>query len=308
MRFLIFGIFAGKIKIEIMKKLLILIPVLFITLISIAQEAPKPYKMWTKTGEWVNYEKMLQQMAESDVVLFGELHNNSFCHWMQLQVTKDLFAVDSNLVMGAEMFEADNQLILDEYLNGDIRQRNFEEEMRLWKNYQTDYKPLLEFAKDNGIYFVASNVPRRYAARVNKEGLESLDLLTSEAKQFLPSLPIPFDTLAPNYNEMLKMSMGGHGMGGNMLNMVKAQAIKDATMAHFIAENLEEGQTMLHFQGDFHSKNHGAIAWYLKQYLPELKVVTLSTIEAADDLEFKEEYGPLADFILVIASDMTKTY
>jgi uncharacterized iron-regulated protein len=209
--------------------------------------------------------------------------------------------------MGAEMFESDNQLIIDEYFNGDVRQRNFEDEVRLWNNYKTDYKPLLEFANENGLYFVASNVPRRYAAMVNKGGLESLEGLSDEAKKYLPPLPIPFDTLAPNYNEMMNMSMGGHGMGGNMLNMVKAQAIKDATMAHFINENLTEGQTMIHFQGDFHSKNFGAIYWYLNQYNPELKIVTLSTVEATD-LEFKEEYEQLADFILVIPSDMTKTY
>jgi uncharacterized iron-regulated protein len=297
----------AKLKKQIMKKCWMVLPVLFLAL-NLFGQAPKPYKMWTPDGEWVDYEKMLQDMAAADVVLFGEIHNNSFCHWMQLQVSKDLYAVDSNLVMGAEMFEADNQLLIDEYLSGDIRQRNFEDEMKLWNNYQTDYKPLLEFARENGIYFVASNVPRRYAALVNKEGLESLERLTDEAKRFLPPLPIPFDTLAPNYHEMLNMSMGGHGMGGNMLNMVKAQAIKDATMAHFIDINLKAGQTLLHFQGDFHSKNHGAIAWYLKQYRPELRVVTLSTVEAGDDLEFREEYGPLADYILVIAADMTKTY
>lgn len=291
-----------------MKKLLLLLPIFLLCLNLFGQDAPKPYKMWTADGEWSNYDKMLDKMAEADVVLFGELHNNSFCHWMQLQVTKDLYAVDSNLVMGAEMFEADNQLLIDEYFNGDIRQKNFEEEMRLWNNYRTDYKPLLEFARENDLPFVASNVPRRYAALVNKNGLEALADLSDEAKAFLPPLPIPFDTLAPNYDEMMQMSMGGHGMGANMLNMVKAQAIKDATMAHFIGKNLSEGQTMVHFQGDFHSKNHGAISWYLQQYYPNLKIVTLSTVEADDDLEFKEEYAPLADYILVIAADMTKTY
>jgi uncharacterized iron-regulated protein len=290
-----------------MKKLWLLIPVLFLSF-TLAAQAPKPYTLWTKSGEWTDYDKMLQHMADADVVLFGELHNNSFCHWMQLQVTKDLYEVDNKLVMGAEMFEADGQLIMDEYLEGTIRQRDFESEMRLWDNYKTDYKPLLEFAKSNNLHFVASNVPRRYAALVHKKGLEALENLSDDAKQYLPPLPIPFDTLAPNYNEMLKMSMGGHGMGGNMLNMVKAQAIKDATMAHFIGENLSEGQTMIHFQGDFHSKNHGAIAWYLNQYYPELKIVTLSTVEADDDLEFREDYGPLADYILVIAADITKTY
>lgn len=270
-------------------------------------QAPEAYALYKSNGKKAKFEKMIDSMADADVVLFGELHNNSLCHWMQLQVTKSLFAEDSLLILGAEMFESDNQLIMDEYFDDRVKQSNFEKEMRMWNNYATDYKPLLEFGKANGIRFIATNVPRRYAALVNKEGLEGLETLSDEAKRFLPPLPIPFDTLAPNYQEMMNMSMGGHGMGGNMLNMVKAQAIKDAAMAHFILQNLDEGKTFLHFQGDFHSKNFGAIYWYLKQYRPGLRIITLSTQEAADT-SFKEEYEKVADYILVIPEDMTKTY
>jgi uncharacterized iron-regulated protein len=223
-----------------------------------------------------------------------------------LQVSKSIFEQDSMLTMGAEMFEADNQLIMDEYFTNVIKQSSFEKEMRMWNNYKTDYKPLVEFAKSNGVRFVATNVPRRYAALVNKSGLQGLMDLSDEAKKFLAPLPIPFDTLAPNYDEMMKMSMGGHG-SGNMLNMVMAQAIKDANMAHFIVENLEEGKTFIHFQGDFHSKNYGAIYWYLKQYNPNLNIVTLSTVEA-NNVEFDESYEKMADFILVTPASMTKTY
>lgn len=279
----------------------ILIPVF------VMAQTPQPYKLYKANGKNAKYDKMIEKMAEADVVLFGELHNNSLCHWMQLQVTKSIYEKDSAMTMGAEMFESDNQMIVDEYFNGSIRTRDFEKEMRLWDNYKTDYKPILEFARENGMRFVASNVPRRYAAIVNKNGLTALEDLSAEAKKFLPPLPIPFDTLAPNYKEMLNMSMGGHGMGGNMLNMVKAQAIKDATMAHFIVENLEEGKTFIHFQGDFHSKSYGAIYWYLGQYKAGLNIVTLSTVEA-EDLDFDESYEKLADYILVIPKDITKTY
>ncbi|MDZ7775007.1 MAG: ChaN family lipoprotein [Bacteroidales bacterium] len=81
---------------------------------------------------------MLRKIADADVVFFGELHNNPVAHWLQLEVTRDLYQEkNGNLVLGAEMFEADNQLIIDEYLEGTIRQKDFEKEARLWSNYGT---------------------------------------------------------------------------------------------------------------------------------------------------------------------------
>jgi len=265
------------------------------------------YRLYDARGRQVKYEKMVNVLSQSDVVLFGELHNNPICHWLQLELSKSLYKKDSALTMGAEMFESDNQLLIDEYFAGLIRQRNFEEEMRLWGNYKTDYKPLLEFAKENKLKFVATNIPRRYAALVNLGGFEGLLPLSDEAKKYFAPHPVPFDPEAPNNKEMAEMDMGGgHGKGGVPPNMVKAQAIKDATMAHFIVKNHEKGKFFIHFQGDFHSKNHGAIAWYLNQYNPRLKVRTISTVETAE-LDFKDEYKPLADFILVIPESMTKT-
>ncbi len=285
-------------------KLLFILLTTFLTNILLAQN-PKTYELYNSKGEKIDYNSMINEMAIADVVLFGELHNNSVNHWMELQVAKSLFLVDSLLQIGAEMYESDNQLILDEYMQGKIKQSYFQDEMRLWKNYKTDYKPVLEFAKSNKIEFYATNVPRRYAGIVAKKGFEGLNELTDEAKSYFAPLPVPFDTLAPNYDEMMSMDTG-HGMGISV-NFVKAQAIKDATMAYFISKNIKKGHTFLHYQGDFHSKNHGAISWYLNKYMSGLKIITISTQEA-DNLEFKDEYKKLADYILVIPEDMTKTY
>ncbi|HRQ29799.1 MAG TPA: ChaN family lipoprotein [Saprospiraceae bacterium] len=290
-----------------MTKTLMLFCMVILATIANAQKMDA-YKLYDARGRQVKFERMLNVLSQSDVVLFGELHNNPVCHWMQLELSKGIFEKNGSLIMGGEMFESDNQLLIDEYFAGLIRQRNFEEEMRLWPNYKTDYKPMLEFAKDKNIRFVATNIPRRYAALVNQNGFEGLNELSDEAKRFLPILPVPYDPEAPNYREMSEMDMGGgHGKGGVPPNMVKAQAIKDATMAYFISKNFEKDKVFIHFQGDFHSKNHGAIVWYLQQYNPRLKVSTISTVEA-EDLEFRDEYKPLADFILVIPESMTKTH
>lgn len=268
-------------------------------------QSPEAFRLYNSKGNEVKFKKMIQECSESDVVLFGELHNNSINHWLELQVAKHLYETKNEIHLGAEMFEADDQLVIDEYFNGLFKESNFEKEVKLWNNYKTDYKPLLDFAKSKKIDFIATNIPRRYASIVSKEGLEGLVNLSDEAKKYIAPLPVPFDTLVPNYKEMMEMDMG-HQMG-NKAYFAMAQAIKDATMAFFIYKNLKPGHTFIHYNGEFHSKLYGAISWYLKIYKPGVKIITISTQEA-DDLEFKDEYKEQADYIFVIPTDMTKTY
>lgn len=274
-----------------------------------AFKSDKPsYLIYNQKGKTVKYKKMVDDLAEADVIFFGELHNNAIAHWLQLELTRSCFETfEGKLVLGAEMFEADNQLLLDEYLSDQIRQKDFEKEARLWPNYQTDYKPLLEMAHDSGLHFVATNIPRRYAALVNKKGFEGLETLTDEAKKYIAPLPIDFDASLPGYAKMAKMMGGmGHGMKAN--NIVKAQAIKDATMAHFIAQNLKTGHQFIHYNGAFHSNNYEGIVWYLKKLKPELKIRTISTVEQKDIEKLDEENQTLADFTIVVDEDVTKTY
>lgn len=174
---------------------------------------------------------------------------------------------------------------------------------RLWPNYKTDYKPLVDLAKDNSLKFIATNVPRRYASMVFKGGFEVLDSLSEEEKSWMVPLPFPYDPELPGYVEMLAM-MGGHG--GE--NLPKAQAIKDATMAHFILANYEPEQTFIHYNGAYHSNNYEGILWYLKQAQPEYKYATISTVSQADVSKLEDENKALADFIICVDENMTATH
>lgn len=264
------------------------------------------YAVFTSEGRSVKWEKVIKKVSDSDVILFGELHNDPIAHWLQLRLVKDLPGVlEGELIVGAEMFERDNQLILDEYLNGLIDEKRFESAARLWPNYKTDYKPALSFARDSGIRYIATNIPRRYANMVSKGGFEALDRLDEEAKSYIAPMPVHYDPDQPAYRNMLKMSMG-HGKMNE--NFPKAQAIKDATMAHFILETLSDNSHFLHFNGAYHSDNHQGIAWYLKYYEPELSVKTISTVLQQDTGFLEEDNYGKADFIIVVPEDMTRTY
>lgn len=241
-------------------------------------------------------------MGKADVVLFGEHHTNPIVHWLQMESTADL-SKSRKLTLGAEMFEADNQQGLNNYLSGKITQKEFDTVARLWKNYPTDYKPLVDFAKKNDLKFIATNIPRSYANKVYKGGFESLDSLTAEEKSWMAPLPIKYDANLPGYVK-IKAMMGGHG--GD--NLPKSQAIKDATMAHFILENIENDKLFVHYNGSYHSDDFEGIYWYLKQGNPNLKIITVSVLEAEDVKKFDKEKKGKADFIIVVPSTMTKTH
>jgi uncharacterized iron-regulated protein len=272
-----------------------------------AQDKPA-YLIYDSKGKEVSYSKMLRQLEESDFVFFGESHNNSIAHWMELEVTKDLFEKrGKDLVLGAEMFEADNQLAIDEYLASYLTDKRFEDETRLWKNYNTDYKPLILFAKEKGLRMVASNVPRRYAGLVSDKGFEGLDGIAPDGKKLMVPLPFPYDSTLQCYKDMLTMP-GGHGSTKMNQNFPKAQALKDATMASFILKNWTKGKIFLHYNGSYHSDKHQGIVWYIMQQKSDSKVFTISTVSQKDISKLEEESKGLADFILAVPEDMTNTY
>jgi uncharacterized iron-regulated protein len=297
----------NKISLNMKKINYLWLLVIFISATALKSDKPA-YTIFNEKGKEANYDKMLEAAKEADIVMFGELHNNPISHWLQLQITEDLFAEKgTDLVLAAEMFEADNQLILDEYLSGTIQQKNFEDEARLWKNYKTDYKPLVEFAKENDLKFVASNIPRRYASLVNKQGFESLDSLADAAKLFIAPLPPEYDPELPGYKAMLEM-MGEMGQGHANPNLPKAQAIKDATMAYFTLANWTPGKMVIHYNGAYHSDNFEGIVWYLRKQNPDLKIFTITTVEQDEIDTLEEDNTGTANFTICVPTDMTKTY
>jgi uncharacterized iron-regulated protein len=275
----------------------------------LAFKSDKPaYLIHTAEGKKTTYSKMVKELLNYDVVFFGELHNDPIAHWLQIEMTEAFFAEKgTSLKLAAEMFETDNQLIIDEYLNGSIKESSFEGEVKLWKNYSTDYKPLMTFAKNNGLKFIASNVPRRYASMVASGGFEAIEKLSDESKTYIAPMPFEYDPEVKCYKDML--SMGGGAMGGHQnTNLPKAQALKDVTMAWAISKYYETGDLVFHYNGSYHSNRHEGIVWYLKRYKPELKIAVINLVLEDDPSVLSESNAGSADFIIAVPKKMTRTY
>lgn len=283
-----------------MKKILLLLIV--ISSYQLSAQDKKAYQIFDQTGKKVSYEKMTKKLVKDEIILFGEYHDNPIIHWLQYELTVDL-QKKNKLILGFEMLEADNQTQINAYLSGEINQKKLDTVARLWNNYKTDYKPLVDFAKSKNIAVVATNIPRRYASMVYKNDFQILNDLKDEEKNWIAPLPIKYDPNLPGYKNMLTM-MGDHPNE----KLPKAQAIKDATMAYFILKNYQPNVQLIHYNGFYHSDNFEGIYWYLKQEQPHLKIGTIATV-SQDDLEtLSKDHVGKADFIIVVHSNMTKTF
>ena len=280
-----------------MKNILFILSI-FLCAEGFSQEA---FAFFTQNGKRTSYRKLLRKSKKADIVLFGEYHNNPIAHWLEVKLTKDLLGKRS-LILGAEMFERDNQDALDGYLQGTIDQKGLDTLARLWENYKTDYKPWVDLAKREKLPIVATNIPRKYANLVYKKGLQALDTLPSAERKWIVSLPFPYDGNLSQYEKMKKMARH------NPENLPMAQAIKDATMAESIETHYKKGSLFLHLNGSYHSDFFQGIYWYLRKRNHNLKILTISTLSQSSLKKLSSEAYGQADFILVVDEDMTGSY
>jgi len=266
--------------------------------------ALQEYKLYDGQGKEQSLEKMFKVASQKSWVFFGEFHNSATIHRIQLLLTQHLHKKHGDkLIVGAEMFESDNQDIINEYFGDLINTKYFEDECRLWTNYKVDYKPIVEYLKKSKLPLIATNIPRRYAHIVHYKGLDALEQLPDHVKKlFLPTLPIQIDTNLTCYQELKKMAMHGGKF------MMEAQAIKDATMAFFIQKFWSPGKVLLHLNGAFHTNNYEGIISFLPKSWSRKEMLVISMVTQKDIEKLDEENKNLGDFIFCFADDYAKTH
>jgi uncharacterized iron-regulated protein len=266
------------------------------------------YQVYRSDGTPSSLADLTASMANADVVLMGEEHDDAVGHRFQLAVLEQavgryLDATPSRpVVLSMEMFERDVQYVVDEYLGELITEDHFLRSSRPWDTYQEFYRPMVELAKRRGLRLVAANSPRRYVNRASRLGRESLMALPDVAKVTLPPLPYPEPTQA--YLDEWNGLMGeaaGH-MAGSPLD---GQTLWDAGMAYSIAEALEatEDALVIHLAGGFHVENHTGISEVLQHYRPGTRDVVVAVRAVADPSMFDaEEHAGRGDFVVLTVS------
>ena len=293
-----------------------------------ASQAPEAhYRAFDSKGRAVKLDDIVGALDSADVLIVGETHNDPVAHLLEAELlrrTGERYAGGParkrTLALSLEMFERDVQTVLDEYLAGLITERHFLLSSRPWKNYETDYRPLVEYARQQRLPVIAANAPARYVSRVSMNGPDSLRELSKEAKSWLPPLPFPPASAdyAAKFNRFMQGAMSGpppaqqpsaltpgaqsqanpHGSA----HLLEAQALRDASMADRIAEFLKQRRDALivHINGAFHSEEHMGVPEQIKHYRPKARVIVVTIISDDAFPSFDAaRLGALGDFVIL---------
>ncbi len=298
---------------------------------------PGEYRIFTGYGVPATMKDIAAAMRQSQVVFVGETHDDPTAHMMEFELLKKAVEISSDVEAGdgaqagaeaaqgrkvalsLEFFQNDVQRIVDEYLAGLITEKAFLTDSRPWPRYKTDYRPLVEFAKENGLAVIASNAPRRYTNRVTRLGRESLGELDLDARRFLP--PLPYGEPSTAYRDQWiqtimevmeeeQMKCGkpiepepvedgedageaNHappaGAHGNMGNQLHSQVLWDASMAYRVNEHLvaNPDELVLHMVGSFHVARGTGTPEHLEAYRPGTSsmIVMIRAVENVETFE-----------------------
>ena len=267
------------------------------------------YKIYdTRLKQIITIDKIVTDMADANVLFFGEEHNDSAAHYLENKIFRALHAqYAGNVVLSMEMFETDGQLVLNEYLAGTIDEARFSRDLRLWNNYK-DYRPMIEYSKQNKIPVIAANPPRRYVSLVTRRGMRSLDSLSKDAKKYLP--PLPYDTLSGRYREKFMDIMKG-SPGSTSQNIYYSQSLWDAGMAYKIYSYLKKNKhkKVFHCVGGFHTEEKLGTAAQLQMRNKKLKILNIASFsDASFNNPDWEKFGYKGDYIILTSPDLKKTF
>ena len=292
-------------------KISIILSLLFLPIFTFCQEDfSRHYKIYdTRNQKVIPADSIISSMNNADVLFFGEEHNDSTSHVLELTFLTKLTAnYPGKTALSMEMFETDCQNVLNEYLEGLIREKNFITEARTWHNYK-DYRPLIELTKTQQIPVIAANAPARYVNMVNRMGLTSLEKLSKTGKTWLP--PLPIDTATDVYYEKFLQIMGGHASNMGGMQMYQAQNLWDATMGWSIAQFLKKHKDykILQLNGGFHSEEKLGAAAQLKKYSSKARIMNIAIFsdENFDNPDWAR-FSKNNDYIILTDPKLPRTY
>jgi uncharacterized iron-regulated protein len=272
------------------------------------------YRAFTADGKQVSLSHIIDTFANADVVLVGESHNDAIAHKLEAEIFSRAFEQKElrgrGLALSLEMFERDVQLVLDEYLAGLISERHFLSGSRPWNNYQTDYRPMIEYARANTLPVIAANAPARYVSRVSSEGAKALNQLSKEAKRWLP--PLSYAPASDAYATKFRSLMGenaSHATSASnphsALHLLDAQNLRDATMAFAITEHLKKhgDALVIHVNGKFHSEERLGIYEHIKRFRGKARIAVITILDGEDPTKFDTaRLGRFGDFVILTVS------
>ena len=270
-----------------------------------------PHRVFdTRKKRFIDFETLASRLAAADLVFVGEQHNDPATHRMELAILEGIARRRDSVVLAMEMWERDVQPLLDRYLSGSATEEELLRDGRPWKNYLTDYRPLVELARARNWPVIASNVPRPLASLVSRGGLAALDTLSAELRlRAAANIACPEDEYFEKFREVMgDMSSHQPGTGGadssaaRLLRVYQAQCIKDETMGESVARAWAPGRLVVHYNGAFHSDFRLGTVDRARQRAAHAEVLVVTAVPVADldRLEPSKEERKRADYLVYV--------
>jgi uncharacterized iron-regulated protein len=132
----------------------------------------------------ITFPLMMREVRRSKVIIVGEGHERPFDHLLALKIMEKLRKQGVPFAVALEMFSADRQQALDDWVAGRLGVDEFisiyNEEWRIpWANY----REIFLYARREKIPLVGINAPAGIAAKVSRQGFSAL---TREERNRLP--------------------------------------------------------------------------------------------------------------------------
>ncbi len=137
-----------------------------------------PQGSWAAPGRGeISNVDIVANAAKNSVVLLGETHVNMEHHRWQLQTLAALYAVRPDMVIGFEMFPRRVQSVLDQWVAGELTEKEFLTAVQwgiVWNTDANLYLPLFHFARMNRIPMYALNIETRLRQQVTEKGFDGV--------------------------------------------------------------------------------------------------------------------------------------
>jgi uncharacterized iron-regulated protein len=222
----------------------------------------------TATGHLLTERQLLDNLVQFPLVYVGEVHDNPASHRLQLLIIKAMHANNpGKVVLGMEMFNSGQQQALDQWVSGELNEKDFLRESRWFSNWAADYElyqELLEFCRQQQIPVIGLNVTKALGRQVSMTPLDQLD---SETRTKLPEM----DMSDPYQRAMIEKIFEVHGAGSKMVDsFFRRQTLWDESMARGVADYMGQNpeHQMMVVAGGWHVRYGFGIPRRVHRRLP----------------------------------------
>ncbi len=183
-------------------------------------------------------ETLIPTLARSRVVLVGETHDRLDHHLVQLEIIRGLHAIHPELAIGMEAFQQPFQRHLDDYVAGELGERELLRRTEYHRRWGYDfrlYQPILDYAREHRLPVVALNLPVEITRKVGERGIEGL------IEEERAAIPAEIDRSDSAYQKRLEEIFEQHPQreGRGFDRFLEVQLSWDEGMAECAARFLE---------------------------------------------------------------------